>query len=529
VRLWESVRLWWREIVRAIALVLPFLVLLPLGFLWLWEQGAVLWWFLGAACLGLVVTLLFLPRRRTAPTPAPLPASDRPLPAGWGEREREAWAKVLAIADATPPLAYSEVHRGVPVVQKVVTVVAEHYHPGDRLAVYRVTLPELLLCTERLSNGLRREVVARIPRVRQITVAGVMEPLAFAQRHGKAAGLVWNVATTTWRFIRLGINPVNAIAAEAKHYLLDSLLAGLDERGRGVLTRGLIEETGRVAIDLYAGRFKVSLDEEAEALAAERAGARAEGVRQITVVVAGQTNAGKSSLINALKGEIVAATGPVAVTREPDRILVEYEGSLTLVVVDLPGLGGEGGFEALRRKAADADLIVWCADATQPARAVDVEALKALREAFANAAKPSPPVVIALTHIDQLRPAGEWAPPYDLRSDRPKAVSIRGAAEYVAGLFTLPQSDVVPVSVRSVDASYNLDALWAVLAAKLDQAKNVQLGRIASTHAALSWRTVVADAAAAGRLMVSTGKRVVVGSDGEAAPSTLTSPEKAGR
>jgi predicted GTPase len=529
MRVWEGVRLWWREIVRALALALPVLALLPLGFLWLWEHGATLWWFLGAAVLGLLVAVLSFPRARGASAAVPLPALDRPSPSWWGERERQAWAKVQAIADATPLLAYGEFSRGVPVVERVVTAVAEHYRPADPHALYRVTLPELLLLTEKLSSGLRREVLRMIPLAREITIAGALESVSGARRYGKMLGFAWDAGMTAWRVGRLIVNPVNAFAAEAKRYFLDSFLARLDEQARGVLTRLLIEETGRVAIELYAGRFKVSPDEEAAFLAKERAGARAEGVRQITVLVAGQTNAGKSSLINALKGEIVAATGPVAVTQKPDRILIEYEGSLTLVVVDLPGLGGEGGIETLRRESADADLIVWCADATQPAREVDFEALKALREAFANAAKPSPPVVIALTHIDQLRPAGEWAPPYDLRSDRPKAVSIRGAAEYVAELFTVPQSDVVPVSVRSVDASYNLDALWAVLAAKLDQAKNVQLGRIASTHAALSWRTVVADAAAAGRLLVSTGKRVVVGSDGEGSPSTLTSPEKAGR
>jgi predicted GTPase len=529
VRGWESVRLWWREIVRAVALALPILALVPLGFVWLGEQGWTLWWFLGAAVLGLLVAVLSFPRARDAGTTAPLPALDRPSPSWWGDRERQAWTKVQAIADATPPLAYGEVDRGVPIVQRVVTAVAEHYHPDDPHAPYRVTLPELLLLTERLSSGLRREVLRQIPLARQITIAGVLEPVSATRRYRKILGFAWDAGMTVWRVTRLMINPANAIAAEAKRFFLDDFLSKLDGRARGVLTRVLIEETGRVAIELYAGRFKVSPNEEAPFLAKEHAGARAEGVRQITVLVAGQTNAGKSSLINALKGEIVAATGPVAVTQKPDRILIEYEGSLTLVVVDLPGLGGKGGNETLRREAANADLIVWCADATQPARAVDVEALKALREAFAKAAKTSPPVVIALTHIDQLRPAGEWDPPYDLRSDRSKSLSIRGAAEYVAGLFAVPESDVVPVSVRSVDASYNLDALWAVLVAKLDQAKNVQLGRIASTQRAISWRTVVANAAATGRLLVSTGKRVVVGSDGEGAPSTLTSPEKAGR
>ena len=44
----------WREIVFVVAILLPWLVLLPLGLVWLWDHRAVIWWFAGAAVLGFI-------------------------------------------------------------------------------------------------------------------------------------------------------------------------------------------------------------------------------------------------------------------------------------------------------------------------------------------------------------------------------------------------------------------------------------------------------------------------------------------
>ena len=43
-----------REIVYGMAILLPWLALLPLGLLWLWDHHAVIWWFAGAAVFGAI-------------------------------------------------------------------------------------------------------------------------------------------------------------------------------------------------------------------------------------------------------------------------------------------------------------------------------------------------------------------------------------------------------------------------------------------------------------------------------------------
>jgi hypothetical protein len=83
-----------------------------------------------------------------------------------------------------------------------------------------------------------------------------------------------------------------------------------------------------------------------------------------------------------------------------------------------------------------------------------------------------PPVLCAVTHIDELTPALEWAPPYDLvQADRPKALRIRDAIEHIGDILRIGCDRVVPVSVRDVDAAYNIDLLWSLVATNLGEAR----------------------------------------------------------
>jgi uncharacterized protein len=58
-----------------------------------------------------------------------------------------------------------------------------------------------------------------------------------------------------------------------------------------------------------------------------------------------------------------------------------------------------------------------------------------------------PPIVLALTNIDELRPASEWQPPYDIAAPvSPKARSIRAAIDSVAKVLDLSAVAIVPVA-----------------------------------------------------------------------------------
>ncbi len=77
----------------------------------------------------------------------------------------------------------------------------------------------------------------------------------------------------------------------------------------------------------------------------------------------------------------------------------------------------------------------------------------------AQLARRPPPVVLALTHVDELRPANEWTPPYDVAAPAaPKARAIRAAIDAVARALDLPADAIVPVAMPPGREPYNLDA-----------------------------------------------------------------------
>src|SRR5262249_11198391 len=133
----------------------------------------------------------------------------------------------------------------------------------------------------------------------------------------------------------------------------------LSYRLRAYATRLLVLETGRAAIELYAGRLALS-DAEVRA-AQERDMADTEApLAPVRIALVGQVNAGKSSLVNALAREIRCAVGPLRVTSRAAEYLLEPEGHPAVTLVDMPGLDERAeSASQLRTQAERADLIMW--------------------------------------------------------------------------------------------------------------------------------------------------------------------------
>jgi predicted GTPase len=278
----------------------------------------------------------------------------------------------------------------------------------------------------------------------------------------------------------------------------------LSYRLRAYGTRLLVLEIGRASIELYAGRLALS-DAEVRAARERDMADTVAPLAPVRIVLIGQVNAGKSSLLNALAREIRCAVGPVPVTSRAAEYLLELEGHPAVTLVDMPGVDerAESASE-LRAQAERADLIMWVASATQPARGPDRRRLDDIRTwASAQLARRPPPVLLALTHIDELRPAAEWGPPYDVAAPiAPKARAIRAAVNAVAGALDLRVDTIVPVAMPPGRESYNLDALWARIAVELDEAKLVQLDRLRVGQQGLSLREVADQLGHAGRTIV---------------------------
>jgi len=505
MRFGDPLRRYWPEMLLFLAVALPWLSLIVLGSVWLWQSGHVWIWSIAAAVLGLLAWPLSRSVRQRAKSDARLALADLAEPSrGWNAVERDAWAAVLAMADATAPFAFTEVAPLVARARDVVEDVARHFHPEARAAWAQFSLPEFLLLTERLCRDVRREALRHIPAVRAIRLSHLLWVQRQNERYGAAAQTGWRIGFGLWRVVRAALNPLQAAGQETSGIFTEMSTKVLSYRLRAYATRLLVLEIGRASIDLYAGRLTLSDEEIRAARERDMAGIVAP-LAPLRIVLIGQVNAGKSSLLNALAREIRCAVGPLPVTSRAAEYLLELEGHPTVTLVDMPGFDERAETESeLLAQAQRADLIMWVASATQPARGPDRKGLDDFR-AWANAqlGRRPPPVLLALTHIDELRPAGEWTPPYDVAAPAgAKARAIRAALDATARALDLRVDTVVPVAIPPGRESYNLDALWARIAIELDEASLVQLDRLRVGQQGLSLRELADQLGHAGRTII---------------------------
>ena len=190
---------------------------------------------------------------------------------------------------------------------------------------------------------------------------------------------------------------------------------------------------------------------------------------------------------------VKAAVDVLPATAGTTAYIVKREGQPPTLLIDTSGISGaansrvDGHAAALKQlmaEVADIDCLIWVVNAARADREVDRAALDALRAAFASRPdRRSPPILLVLSHIDRLRPFTEWAPPYDLTSaTSPKAASIKAAMEAAAADLGFSPADIVPVCLDEELGSYNVDAVWAVMAARLPDAQRAQLIRTLRDH-----------------------------------------------
>ena len=491
-----------RWLIVGVGLMLPLLSLVPLGSLWLWQNGYLLVW--GGAAL--VSTLLFYAGARWLLPDVPAHAAAARAEAGegdpgWTPAETKAWEQVQAIVKQTVPETLDSREAVLALGRHTIETVATALHPDRKDPLWQFTAPEALALAERVSGRLRTLIGESIPLGDRLTIAQLMQLYRW-RGAVKAAETAWDV----WRTLRV-LNPASALASEVRERLSKAMM----QWGKEHLTRRIvqlyIEEVGRAAIDLYAGRLVLvgamtGVSKADSAVAGERE------IEPLRILIAGQTSAGKSSLVNALAAEVQAAADALPTTQTFTPYILAREGFPAAVVIDSPGVGEDAGArEALAEQAGSADLVLWVVAATRAAREADRAGLQALRQWFA--ARPNrrmPPVVCVLTHIDRLRPFQEWSPPYDLNAGgEGKAGSIRAAVEAVAGDLALAEEGVVPVALGEPGRGYNVDVLWARIDDELPQARRAQLVRTLRDAAGRwDWQRLWKQAKSGGRVLART-------------------------
>ena len=495
-----------RSAMLIIALALPLFSLVLLGSLWLWEKGYVIYWAIGACLIvGFVYAVeRWLLRETVAEAKAATDLTEEPDPA-WTGRETTAWDAVQRIASGIDPAKLNSRDAILALGTRTVDAVAHQMNPGEKDPVWKFTVPEALALVERVSSELGSFVRENIPLGDRLTVGQVMAIYRWRSVIGLAES-----AFDLWRIIRL-MNPMSAITQEMREKVTRQIYDwGRDELARR-LASAYVREVGRAAIDLYGGRLRVSPKTLAatvtEATSEDRAASQvlAEPLR---ILVVGQVNAGKSSLVNALSEEIQAAVDVLPTTPGYVAYELKREGSPEALLIDAPGLSADAAaLLELMEEVEESDLILWVSSATRPDRAMDRNALDALRDRLAvRLERREPPILVVLTHIDQLRPPQEWSPPYDLLDkENAKAVSISEAARVVAAELGASVQSVVPVCLDDKRGHYNVDVLWAKMLDVMPEAQGARLVRVlaAAGNQARWWR-IWSQAVNAGRVIART-------------------------
>jgi predicted GTPase len=454
-----------RFALRALAFGLPYLALAVFGLLWLRERQLFLP-FAAVASLLLALQWVVLRCLRTRPVehdPVPLPTRT------WPAAGEKAWAEVDRLAASVeadvPPLGDANVWLGL--FQQVFETVAAHFHPQSKQPALEVPVVEAIQVAELVARDLRNYLEERLPANR-ITVRHVYQVIKWGPAVSRVAQRGWNLV----RIGRLLWNPVGAIIAEAGALAgggLGDLAADLPALAAGRFVR----LTGRYAIDLYSGQLDLSDPRFSATTAA----------KPLRIVVLGQAKAGKSSLINAIFGTVRAATDVLPCTDMITPYLLERDGLPRAIIYDTIGFGGAGDKSAqtkLNAELDECDLLIAVTSATTAAREVDRKLLDEARLRFeSRIRRAAPPIVVALSHIDAVRPIKEWAPPYDFGSgESTKERNIRDAVQAVAEDLQVPPTRVVPVCLKEGQIYHVNEGLLPLLVQMMPEAERAKLLRV---------------------------------------------------
>ncbi len=497
--------------------ILPYIVLVIAGAWWMFSTGWWLWWVIGTALVTLAGWPLFNLLKRRTPMPAPRGTGPSPE---WSPAGRAAWEKVEGIARRTEDedIPLDDPQAVLAVAREIVDTVARSFHARSSEPILEVPVPHLLQIVELVARDLRETFSANIPGSHILTI----HDLQRLQRLVRVAPTLYRL----YRVLTLVVNPATALARELSGMAQERMLNASAEETKRWMVQYAVRKIGYYSIELYSGNLLlrgVEFDPyvtsgSQKAIVREQKRTEALESEPLRILVIGQVKAGKSSLINALFGETRAAVDVVPRTRGVEPYLLERDGIHRAIIFDTAGYEDASrtaaALDDAREEIERCDLILLVSSALSAARDADRQLLDQVRKLFReNPDREFPPVVVVLTHIDQVRPFREWNPPYDLaRAESLKAKNIREAVEATASDLQVNLDRVIPVCLLP-DHPYNVDeGLIPAILTSLSDAKRVKYLRCLREYRDEQyWTQLRQQSANAGRIALKTGWELVKG------------------
>ena len=446
----------------AIVAAIPYLVLGAAGVWWLYQSGWLLGWMVGAAMISLSGWALM---RRLFCTQNPLLANS-PIapPPDWSSAASAAWTEIEVIVQQTEfdniPLDRPEPL--LKLAREIVESVAKHFHSRSKAPVLEIPVPHLLRIIELVAHDLRKACSANIPGSHILTINDLVK-----------LKKLFTIAPSLYRLYRVAalvVNPATALARELSLLGQERMLNASTSQTKRWALEFSMKRTGYYAIELYSGHLVLrgiefssyTTKQSSLEMAGEQQRTQAVAGEPLRILVMGQVKAGKSSVVNALFGETRASVDVVPRTKGVDAYLLERDGLRRAIILDTAGYEevteSAIALEQLQKEFSRCDLILLVTSAMTAARDADRQLLDRVRGQFQRMPdREFPPLVVAITHIDQLRPFREWNPPYNIvQPQAAKAQQIRQAVEVTAKELNVDLEIVIPVCTLQ-DKAYNLE------------------------------------------------------------------------